>query len=175
MLNIILVAVVVIIGVICTLAAFKPDTFRIQRSISIDAKPETLAGLIEDFHQWSNWSPWEMLDPTLSRTYSGSSSGIGAVYEWEGNKKVGKGRMEVIDISENSRILIKLDFFAPFEAHNTAEFTLHQVGSSTNVTWAMVGPASFPVKILHLLMNIDKMVGKDFENGLVNLKMLAEK
>ena len=175
MLNVILVVVVVIIGVIVTLAAFKPDIFRIQRSISINATPETLTGLLEDFHQWSNWSPWEKLDPDLSRKYSGAATGKGTVYEWEGNKKAGKGRMEIIDISENAQIVIKLDFFAPFEAHNTAEFTMHQNGSTTNLTWTMYGPASFSIKVIHLLMNMDKMVGKDFEIGLANLKALAEK
>jgi len=175
MLTYILVAVVAIIAVALTFAAFKPDTFRIQRSISINATPEKISALLEDFHHWGSWSPWEKLDPELSRQFSGAASGKGAIYEWEGNKKVGKGRMEIIDISKNSQILIKLDFFAPFEAHNTAEFTMQQKDGATDFTWAMYGPASYPIKVMHLFMNMDKMVGKDFEAGLVSLKALAEK
>ncbi len=168
-------AILVIIAGLLVLAASRPDTFRIQRSASINATPEKVSALLADFHHWGSWSPWEKLDPALARKYSGAATGIGAVYEWEGNKKVGKGRMEITDLSENARILIKLDFFSPFEAHNTAEFTLHQDGGTTNLTWAMYGPTSFPVKVMRLFMNMDRMVGKDFEAGLASLKALAEK
>lgn len=169
------IAIVVIIAGLLLLGASRPDTFRIQRSTSINATPEKVTALIADFHHWSSWSPWEKLDPALSRKFGGATAGKGAVYEWEGNKKVGKGRMEITGLSENAQILIKLDFFAPFEAHNTAEFTLHQHDGATNIIWAMYGPASFPVKVMHLFMNMDRMVGKDFEAGLASLKALAEK
>jgi hypothetical protein len=110
----------------------------------------------------------------MKRTFSGAESGKGAVYAWEGNKNVGSGRMEMLEVSAPSKILIKLDFFSPFEAHNTAEFTMLPQGDATNVSWRMHGPAPFLARIMHLFINIDKMVGKDFETGLANLKRLTE-
>ena len=115
----------------------------------------------------------------MKRTFSGAASGKGAVYAWEGNKNVGSGRMEILDVSAPTKIVIKLDFFAPFEGHNTAEFTMLPQGDATNlatnVSWLMYGPVPFKAKIMHVLMNIDRMVGKDFETGLANLKRLTEK
>jgi len=174
MLSIVLIAIVVIIAALLALAATKPDTFRIERSAIINTSPDKVFGLIEDFHRWNGWSPWEKLDPAMMRTFTGAASGKGAIYEWEGNKKVGKGRMEIADLESHSQIRIKLDFFSPFEAHNIAEFTLENRGNSVYLKWAMFGPASFAVKVMHLFMNMDKMVGKDFETGLANLKSLAE-
>jgi len=175
MFSTILFVIVVLIVIVFALAANKPDTFRIQRSTSINATTEQVFALLEDFHNWSEWSPWEKMDPGMKRTHSGATKGKGAIYEWDGNKKVGTGRMEIIDITPNTVLRIKLDFFAPFEAHNTAEFTLENGSGLVTLTWAMYGPASFPLKIMHLFMNMDQMVGKDFENGLANLKSLAEK
>ncbi|HXA45990.1 MAG TPA: SRPBCC family protein [Burkholderiaceae bacterium] len=175
MLEIIVIAVVVIIAVVLALAARKPDIFRVERSIDIKAAPDKFSSLIDDFHQWAGWSPWEKLDPAMTRAYSGATSGKGAIYEWQGNSKVGQGRMEILEILPNAKIVIKLDFLKPFEAHNTAEFTLETRGDSTFVTWAMYGPASLPVKVMHLFFNMDKMVGKDFETGLANMKALTEK
>ncbi len=112
----------------------------------------------------------------MKRSYSGAASGKGAVYGWEGNKNVGSGRMEILDSSAPSKIVIKLDFFTPFEGHNTAEFTmLPQGDASTNVTWTMHGPAPFMSKLMQVFMNLDQMIGKDFEAGLINLKNLTEK
>jgi hypothetical protein len=111
----------------------------------------------------------------MKRSYSGAESGKGAVYAWDGNKNVGSGRMEILDTSAPTKIVIKLDFFTPFEGHNTAEFTMLPQGDATNVTWLMHGPAPFMAKIMHVFMNIDRMVGKDFEIGLANLKRLTEK
>src|SRR5262249_45288078 len=132
---VIIVVVILIVGVAGLLgfAATKPDTFSIQRAASIKAPPEKIFPLINDFHNWASWSPWEKLDPALKRTYSGAASGQGAIYEWEGNKKVGKGRMEIVESSPPSRVAIKLDFLKPFEAHNTAEFALIHQSDSTNV------------------------------------------
>jgi hypothetical protein len=130
---------------------------------------------LDDFHRWSDWSPWEKLDPAMTRIFAGPASGKGAIYEWEGNKKVGKGRMEILDVEPNTQLRIKLDFLSPFEAHNIAEFTIENCGDSIRIVWTMYGPASFALKVMHLFMNMDKMVGKDFENGLENLKNLAEK
>jgi hypothetical protein len=115
------------------------------------------------------------LDPALTRTYSGADKGKGAVYEWEGNKKVGQGRMEITDASSPSKITIKLDFIKPFQAHNTAEFTLAGQGDSTAITWAMDGQQPFMFKVMGLFFSMDKMIGKDFETGLANLKSITEK
>jgi hypothetical protein len=157
------------------LAATKPDVFRVQRATTVKAPPETIFPLINDFHQWGSWSPYETRDPAMKRSYSGPASGKGAVYGWDGNKNVGSGRMEILDASVPSKILIKLDFFKPFEGHNTAEFTMLPQGGATNLVWAMYGPTPFIGKIMHVFINMDKMVGKDFEVGLANLKRLTEK
>jgi uncharacterized protein YndB with AHSA1/START domain len=156
------------------LASRKPDTLRVQRSASIDAPPEKIFALINDFHQWRAWSPYEDRDPNLQRSYSGASSGKGAVYEWKGNKNVGSGRMEILDAPPSNRIVIKLDFISPFEGHNTAEFTLLPQGSATDVTWLMHGPAPLMSKVMQVFMNMDRMIGKDFETGLANLKRITE-
>ncbi len=175
MLKIIAIVVVVLVVALLIFAATKPDTFRVQRSASIKAPPEKLFPLINDLHSWGAWSPWEKMDPAMKRTYSGAASGKGAVYEWEGNHNVGKGRMEITDTSSPSRVTIKLDFIKPFEGHNIAEFTLDAKGDSTNVTWAMHGPTPYMAKVIHIFFSMDSMVGKQFEAGLANMKTLAEK
>lgn len=175
MVKIIAVIVVVLIAALLIFAATKPDTFRVQRSASIKAPPEKIFALINDLHSWGSWSPWEKMDPAMKRTHSGAATGKGAVYEWEGNNKVGKGRMEITETSPPSRVTIKLDFIKPFEAHNIAEFTLDATGDSTNVTWAMHGPLPYIAKVMHVVFNMDSMVGKNFETGLTNLKTIAEK
>jgi uncharacterized protein YndB with AHSA1/START domain len=172
---IIAVVLAIAIAVVLILAAIKPDTFAVQRSATVKAPPEKIFALINDFHQWGSWSPYEHRDPAMKRTFSGAESGKGAVYAWEGDKNVGSGRMEMLEASAPSKIVIKLDFFSPFEAHNTAEFTMLPQGDATNVSWRMHGPAPFMARIMHLFINIDKMVGKDFEAGLDNLKRLTEK
>ena len=169
----IVVIVVGLIAVVLIIAATRPDTFRLQRAATIQAPPATVFALINDFHNWTSWSPWEKIDPALKRTYGGAASGKGAVYEWEG-KKAGTGRMEITDTSSPSKIIIKLDFFKPFEAHNTTEFTMEGSGNSTNVGWLMHGPNSYMGKVMSLFMSMDKMVGKDFEAGLANLEAVAE-
>jgi uncharacterized protein YndB with AHSA1/START domain len=165
----------VAVAIILILAATKPDTFSVERSTSVKAPPEKIFPWINDFHQWKSWSPYETKDPAMKRSYSGATSGKGAVYGWEGNKNVGSGRMEILDASMPSKIVIKLDFFTPFEGHNTAEFTMLPQGDATNVTWLMHGPASFMSKVMQVFMNLDHMIGKDFEAGLVNLKNITEK
>jgi uncharacterized protein YndB with AHSA1/START domain len=171
-----IVAVVLLVAIAAILVlAMKPDTFRITRAITVKAPPEKIFPLIADFRAWSAWSPWEKRDPALKRSYGGSASGKGAVYEWEGNSKVGKGRMEIIDAPPPSRLAIKLDFLKPFEAHNTAEFTLTPRENTTDVTWAMHGPNLFIGKVMSLFVSMDRMVGKDFETGLANLKAEAER
>ena len=136
------------------------DTFRVERKVSIKAPPEKIYALIEDLHAWGAWSPYEKKDPAMQRTFSGAASGKGAIYEWDGNKNVGKGRMEITDTSPPSKIVIKLDFIRPFEGHNIAEFTLEPQGDATNVTWAMHGPAPFISKLMQVFINMDAMIGK---------------
>ena len=172
---IIAIVLAIAIAIVLILAATKPDTFSVQRSATIKAPPEKIYPLLSDFNLWKGWSPWENRDPAMKRTYSGAAAGEGAVYAWDGDKNVGSGRMEILDASAPSKIVIKLDFLTPFEAHNTAEFTMLPQGDATNLTWLMHGPAPFISKLMHVFMNIDRMVGKDFEAGLANLKRLTEK
>ena len=172
---IVAVALAIAIAAVLILAATKPDRFSVQRAITVKAPPETIFPLIDDFHQWGSWSPYEHKDPAMKRSFSGAESGKGAVYAWDGNKNVGSGRMEILDASAPSKIQIKLDFFTPFEGHNTAEFTMLPQGDATSLTWLMHGPAPFMSKLMQVFMNMDSMIGKDFEVGLANLKGLAEK
>ena len=169
------IAVVVVIAAILIYAANQPDNFRVERSATIKAPPDKIFPVINDFHSWGAWSPWEKLDPAMKRTYSGSASGKGAAYAWEGNSKVGEGRMEIMDASPPSKVTIKLDFLKPLEGHNTAEFALEPKGDSTNITWSMYGPSPYIAKIMGVFVSMDSMIGKDFETGLANLKAVAEK
>jgi hypothetical protein len=174
---IIAVVLAVAIAIVFILAATKPDTFSVRRTAVVTASAEQIFPLVSNFRQWANWSPWENRDPAMKRNYSGAESGRGAVYAWDGNKNVGSGRMEILDATSPSKIVIKLDFFRPFEGHNTAEFAFvsERDASATNVAWVMHGPSSFMSKVMQVFMNLDKMIGKDFEVGLANLKRLAEK
>ena len=172
---IIAVILAVAIAAVLILAATKPTTLRVQRSVSINAPPERIFSLISDFHQWVTWSPYEQKDPAMKRTYSGAERGRGAAYAWDGDKNVGSGRMEILDVSAPSKIVFKLDFFKPFEGHNTAEFTMLPQGDGTHVTWLMHGPANFMSRLIQVFLNLDKMIGKDFEAGLANLKTITEK
>jgi uncharacterized protein YndB with AHSA1/START domain len=176
---IIAIVLAIAIAIVLILAATKPGTFSVRRATTVKAPPEKIFSLINDFHQWGTWSPYENKDPAMKRSYSGAESGKGAVYAWDGNNNVGSGRMEILDTSTPTKIVIKLDFFKPFEGHNTAEFTMLPQGDATNVTtnvtWLMHGPAPFMSKVMQVFMNIDNMVGKDFEIGLANLKRLTEK
>jgi len=172
---IIAVILAVAIAAVLILAATKPTTLRVQRSVGINAPPERIFSLISDFHQWVTWSPYEQKDPAMKRTYSGAERGKGAVYAWEGDKNVGSGRMEILEASAPQKIVIKLDFFTPFEGHNTAEFTMLPQGDGTHVTWLMHGPANFMSRLIQVFMNLDNLIGKDFEVFFVNLKATTEK
>ena len=185
MVEIIAIAAVVLavaVAIVLVLAATKPASFSVRRVTTVKAAPEKIFSLINDFHQWGSWSPYEHKDPAMKRSYSGAAAGRGAVYAWDGNNNVGSGRMEILDSSAPSKIVIKLDFFRPFEGHNTAEFTMLPQGgathrttdATTNVTWLMHGPAPFMSRLMQVFMNIDHMIGKDFEVGLANLKRLTE-
>lgn len=171
------VAAIVATGIVAVLilAAMKPDTFTLQRSLAINAPPERVFPLISDFRNWTQWSPWEKLDPNLKRDYSGAQSGVGAAYAWEGDKKVGEGRMEIVEAVPSSKVALKLDFVRPFEAHNAVTFALEPARGATNVTWTMTGPTPFIGKIFHVFVNMDRMVGRDFEAGLASMKAAAER
>ena len=173
--SIIVVVVLVVIAGILIYASTRPDSFRVQRSISIKAPPDKIFPLISDLKAWTTWSPYEKKDPAMARTYGGVTAGKGATYEWAGNKNVGQGRMEILEATSPSKVLIKLDFLKPFEAHNTAEFTVAPKGDTTLVTWAIYGPSAFVTKVMGLFLDMDNMIGKDFESGLADLKTLAEK
>jgi len=175
MLKIIGIVVAILIAGVLVLAARKPDTFRVERSASIQASPEEVFSLINDFKQWGAWSPWEKKDLAMKRNFGPATSGKGARYAWDGNKDVGQGSMEIAESVPPSRVLIKLDFLKPFEAHNTVEFTLVPRGNATDVRWSMQGPTPYFAKIIHVFIDMDKMVGSNFEAGLAAMKAAAEK
>ena len=171
------IAIVVVVPVVAVLvlASTRPDTFQVQRSINIQAAPEKIFPLINDLQRFNTWSPYEQKDPQMKRVFSGAASGKGAVYEWDGNSQVGKGRLEITDSSPPSKVTIQLDMLEPMEGHNVVEFTLEPRGNSTSVTWAMQGPMPYISKVICLFINMDRMVGKDFEAGLADLKAVAER
>ena len=168
---------VLAIGLITLLgvAAGKPATFRIERITSIDAPPDKVYANIEDFHRWPAWQPWEHLDPHMKKTFSGPARGQGAVYEWQGNKEVGKGRMTIIEARPNQRVVVRLQFLEPFPADNRAIFTVVPKDAATEVSWAMEGPNSFMGKVISVFVDMDKMLGGDFQRGLASLKQVSER
>ena len=172
----IIVAVLVLaVAVVLIYAAFKPDTLNVQRSASIKAAPDKIFALINDFDQWAAWSPYEKKDPAMKRTRSGAPKGKGAVYAWDGNKDVGKGRMEIADTQPPAKVTINLDFEKPFAGHNTVVFTIEPKGDLTNVTWAMSGRCAYIAKVIGIFISMDKMIGDDFAAGLASMKAVAEK
>jgi uncharacterized protein YndB with AHSA1/START domain len=175
MIKAIAIVIVVLLGALLLYAATQPDAFRIQRAASIKAPPEKIFPLINDFQRWDAWSPFEKKDPAMKRTFSGPASGKGSVYAFEGDSQVGAGRLEITDTSAPSKVALTLDMVKPFEGHNIIEFTLEPRGESTNVTWAMHGAMPYISKVISVFCNMDRMIGKEFETGLANLKTLAEK
>jgi hypothetical protein len=171
---VVVVALLVIAGILIY-AATRPDSFLVQRSVSIKAPAQKIFPLIDDLKAWAGWSPYEKKDPAMKRSFGPITAGKGATYQWEGNKNVGQGRMEILEATQPSKVLIKLDFLKPFEAHNMAEFTLEPKGDTTLATWAIYGPSVFVTKVMGLFIDMDSMIGKDFEAGLADLKTAAEK
>lgn len=173
-----LIVIALAIVALLAYAATRPDSFRLERQTTIKAPPEKIYANLVDFNKWVAWSPWEKLDPQMKRSHSGAASGKGASYAWAGDK-VGAGSMEILDATPSSSVKIKLDFTKPFEAHNRVDFTLVPQGDPsqgmTQVTWAMYGPMAFINKLFGVFMSMDKMVGKDFEAGLADLKTVSEK
>lgn len=175
MLKRIILVVALLIVVVLIIAAFKPNSFAVQRTVTIQASADKIFPLINDYRNWPQWSPYEKLDPDMKKTISGPPSGLGAVYEWSGNSKAGAGRMEITQSAPSSKVTIKLDFSKPMEGHNLAEFTIQPKGNSTDVTWAMSGGMPYVAKVMTMFFSMDKMIGNEFETGLANMKAVAEK
>ena len=175
MLKSIAIAIVVRVAAVLVFAATQRDDFRVQRSTVVKAAPERILPLITDFHRWAEWSPYEKLDPAMKRVHAGAPHGVGAIYEWEGNSKAGAGRMEIKEVQPPSRVAIQLDFTKPVEGHNVAEFALEPRAGGTQVSWSMRGPSPYLMKLMGIFVNLDRMIGSDFETGLANLKAIAER
>ncbi|HXI37138.1 MAG TPA: SRPBCC family protein [Burkholderiales bacterium] len=174
MLKTALIVLVLALAGVLIFAATRPDTFTVTRSASMKAPPERIQAQLSDFRGWQAWSPWEKMDPGMQRRFGGAEKGKGATYAWRGNDKVGQGSMEITE-STAQKVAMDLDFVKPFEAHNTVTFTLAPKGDATDVTWSMSGPVPYFAKILHVFVDMDRMVGSQFESGLANLKAVSEK
>jgi hypothetical protein len=174
MLFYILLAVVVIIAILFAVVAMQPSDFRIARSATIPAPAPKVFAQVNDFHNWDAWSPWAKLDPAAKNTYEGAPAGTGAIFKWSGNKQVGEGQMTMTESRPSDLIRIKLEFLRPFKATNAAEFTFKPDGSGTLVTWSMSGNRNFMLKAFGLLMNMDKMIGGEFEKGLASMRAVVE-
>lgn len=175
MLKLIFILIALTIAAILILASFKPDSFRVERSAIMQATPGKVFAHLNDLRSWAAWSTWEKMDSQMKKTYSANSAGKGATYEWKGNKKVGHGRMTIADSIIDTKVVIQLDFIKPFEAHNMGELTLQPQNNGTLVTWSMYGPSPFISKLFGVFVSMDKMIGKDFEDSLANLKTVVEK
>ena len=171
---IVAIVIALLIAALLVYAASKPDSFSVQRSTAINAPQEKIFPHLNDLHAHQAWSPFEK-DPAMKRTHSGAPAGKGAVYEWEGNREVGKGRIAITESVPSSRLVLALDMLKPFQAHNTVEYTLEPKGNATNLTWAMYGRQPFMAKLMSTFINCDKMVGSQFEKGLASLKAIVEK
>ena len=164
---------VVVVGFLIAVST-QQEEFKVERSAVMNAPPAAVFSRINDFHNWKEWSPWEKLDPNLKRTYSGEEMGKGAVYSWAGNDDVGEGRMTIQESKPGELVSIKLEFLKPFAATSRANFTMVPEGEGTKVTWAMSGKNNFVAKAFHMLMDMDKMVGQDFEKGLADLNTASQ-
>lgn len=165
-------AVLVVAGVV--VVATRPSEFRVTRTGTISAPPAVVFAQVNDFHKWEAWNPWGKLDPAMKQSYEGAPAGVGAVYTWAGNSQVGEGRMTLTESRPNELIRIKMEFLKPFAATSTAEFTFRPEGNGTAVTWSMEGQNNFMAKTMHLVMNMDRMIGGQFEKGLAAMKSVAE-
>jgi uncharacterized protein YndB with AHSA1/START domain len=168
------IAAVVILVLLVVFVATRPTEFRVTRSTRVMAPPARVFARVNDFHQWEAWNPWGKMDPHMKQTYEGPPGGVGSVYSWVGNSQVGEGRMTVVESRPDELIQIKLEFFKPFAATNRAEFTFESEGAATTVTWSMSGERNFITKAIGLFMNMDKMIGGQFEKGLADMKAVVE-
>ncbi len=162
------------IGAILVISAMKPNQFRVTRSLQINAPAATIYANLVDLERWSLWSPWQQKDPAMSQSFGTIRQGVGATMAWDGNNQVGSGRMEVVEAESPTRTVFKLNFYKPFKAENQAEFTIQEASAGTTVHWTMTGPAPLMSKVMDTLMNMDRMIGRDFEQGLANLKRISE-
>lgn len=169
----ILIGLVAITFIFFLVVALQPADFRISRSAIIAAPPTVVFEQINDFHKWNDWSPWAKLDPNAKNSFDGPASGVGAKFAWAGNSEVGEGAMTITEATPSERVVMKLDFIKPFAATNTTEFTLKPEGSGTAVTWAMSGKNNFMAKAAGLFMNVERMVGTQFEKGFENLNAVV--
>ncbi len=170
----VLIALAAIIIVLVVVVAMQPSEFRVARTANISAPAPAVFAQVNDFHRWQAWSPWARLDPVMKQTFEGAPAGTGAVYTWAGNHEVGEGRTTITESRANDLIRIKLEFVRPFASTNTAEFTFKPEGTQTAVTWSLIGEKNFMAKAVHLVMNMDKMVGGQFEEGLARMKSVVE-
>ncbi len=173
MLKKILLGTVGILVVLCGIIAMQPSTYSVQRSATFKASPDVAFALVNDFHNWGGWSPWDKMDPSQKTTFEGAATGVGAKYGWSGNDQVGEGRM-TIEKSEPTEITVKLEFLKPFTATNTTTFTFVKTPEGNETTWAMSGHNNFVSKAFDLFLDMDKVVGDDFERGLRAMKAAAE-
>jgi uncharacterized protein YndB with AHSA1/START domain len=171
----VLVVIAVLIAGVFIFASTKPETFTIQRATTIAAPPAKIFALLNDFHNWSRWEPQDKEDPTIKRTFSGSSSGEGAVSDWSGSGTTGTGQMTITKSVPSTNVAIMVHWVKPFQAYNLNVFTLEPQGATTRVTWAMQGSNVFVMKVMSLFMNMDRFMGRHFETGLANLKAAAER
>jgi uncharacterized protein YndB with AHSA1/START domain len=169
------VFIAILIAALLIMAAFRPNTFSLVRSTDLRASPERVYAQLNDFKNWAAWSPWEEMDPTMQRSFTGSAAGKGAKYAWVGNNKVGEGNMEITKSVPASNIVLDLNFFKPFKANNVTEFKITPTATGSHLNWEMRGPLNLMMKLMHMFMDMDGMVGKDFEKGLGKLKALVER
>jgi hypothetical protein len=174
MLKIILIALAVIVVVLVVVVALQPAEFRVARSATMSAPTPVIFNQVDDLHKWAAWNPWQKIDPAMKLTFAGPQVGPGASYSWAGNKEVGEGRLTIIESRPSDLVRIKLEFMKPFTATNTATFTFKPEGNQTAVTWGMEGRNNFFAKAINLCMNMDKMVGGQFEKGLADMKSVVE-
>lgn len=171
----ILLILVILLVVFAVFIQSRPAAFSVQRSATMAATPATIFPHLNDFHLWDAWLPWNELDAQMQKTYSGSPSGVGAVYEWKGNDDVGSGRMTVTEAVANERVAIRLEFFEPMEGINPTTFTIVPHGAQSTVTWRMEGKNGFIGKAFSVFVDMDAMLGKDFDKGLAKLKAVVER
>lgn len=165
-------AVIVVVSVV--VVALRPSEFRVERAATISAPPPVVFAQVNDFRKWDAWSPYARRDPAMKKSFEGAPAGVGAIYRWSGNHEVGEGRTTIIESRPHDLIRIKLEFVRPFAATNTAEFTFRPEGERTAVTWSLAGRNNFMGKAVGLFMNMDRMVGGDFEKGLARMKSVVE-
>jgi uncharacterized protein YndB with AHSA1/START domain len=172
--NILIGLAVIVVGFIGVVAT-RPSQFRITRTATIAAPARAVFAQVNDFRNWEVWNPWGKLDPAMKQTYEGAPAGTGAIYTWAGNSQVGSGRMTLTESRPSDLIKINMEFLKPFAATSTAEFTFRPEGDRTVVTWTMAGSNNFVAKALHLFMNMDKMIGGQFDKGLADMKTVLER